>query len=43
MASVSISDELHKKLKIYCVKKGIRIKEFVEGALRKELKGGKSE
>ena len=37
MASITISDTIHKKLKIYCAKRGIKIKEFVETILSKEL------
>jgi len=40
MASVNISDDLHRKLKIYCAKKDIKIKDFVEGVIKKAMKGG---
>jgi len=37
MALIFLSDELHRKLKIYCASKGLKIKDVVEEAIKKYL------
>jgi len=40
MALVFLSNELHRKLKMYCASKGLKIKDVVEEAIKEYLKKG---
>ncbi len=38
MKPLMIEDDLHKKVKMYCVKKGIKIKDYINDLVEKALK-----
>jgi len=40
MATLPCSDEVHRKLKIFCAKKRIKMKDFVDRAINYALKRG---
>jgi len=41
--NLKISPELHKKIKIYCVTKGIKLNEWVEESLQEKMNQIKNE
>jgi len=38
MKPLLIDDDLHKKVKMHCVKKGIKIKDYISQLVEKDLK-----
>ena len=40
MAAVAIDDDMHKKLKVFCVKNGLKIKNVVNALIKEFLENG---
>ena len=38
LKNLKVSEELHKKIKIYCAKEGLKINEWVEKTLKEKIK-----